>query len=230
MTSRKPLQFQKYFGLTEYLLGSEALDYIRSELKLAGDFGRKLLEILPLSTGRTVTYLPQDINPNFINDYRDSCGETNQPIYSNTHRLANSFVKQHLVRSEQSLVIFNTLAHATDPWLQRFHAQFIIYKDEVYLYYTKRDQSEIMEEKRLRGKGSYPGITVLTTIPPGLTINNGQSISTKQLMLMVTQTESLLVEAYDEDGFILWIKQPSTYANKSYELPERIIKEAGVND
>lgn len=63
-----------------------------------------------------------------------------------------------------------------------------------------------MEEKELRGKGTYPGITVLTAMPPGLSIKSGQSFTEQQCMHIVTGTENLMVDAYDEDGFILWTK------------------------
>lgn len=204
----------EHFELTETMLGSEALEYIASELERAGTLGRRLRETLPLSSGRVATYLPEDVIPASITSFQDSCSANYRAMYSRSHDLAASLVRYHLASSRFSIAIFNTFAHLSaarieNGWIKKERPQFFAYETELYLYLSHRNLSETLIAKTLRHMGAYPGIIMFTARPPRYPIRRGYTISEQQVTNLVGQTKSIMIEAYDQDGYLFWTRDSS---------------------
>lgn len=205
MAGRAPAISPERYGLTESILGSEAREFAKSELERSGRLGRRLAEKLSASPGQIITDLPDDAASESIISFNDSIPCNGQAMYGHMHDFAMALVKNYLTHSGDSVAIFNTLAHPSDPWIKNYGPQFLTYGTDVYLYLLHADRSESGIKRAFRHRGAFPGIVAFTRGQHSETrMWHRHAMSDLELTGLAAHTQFVMVEAFDQDGFVLW--------------------------
>ena len=204
MTKRVGPVSPEMFGLVTAILGPKAMEFAKAELGRAGTLGRKLDEHFSIFGGEIITFLPKDATRAAYESFESCCAVDTQQMYSSTHQLAMALTKQYLTQSQDQIVIFNTLARPSDPWLLREKLYYFSYGSEVYLYLSAAHSSDEEIQAAFKSYGSYPAIVAFASKQPSLHPRNRYTIGQVEINNLASDTFAVMIEAYDQDGFLLW--------------------------
>jgi hypothetical protein len=211
----------------EYILGPEALDFLRdNRITYGHTLSQLLLEVLDLHQGKITTFLPIDVRPEQLYDF-EAGGVLPFPEKSTWRYITeqsgkktiltpiprdDSFVltliREFLCSDKNNVcIIEEPLAKPTDSSMSRRKTPYIIYGNEVYHFLSSRvGEAEIAEAIK------WPHTTVsflaiLTTLVQNIALINKQKISADELRVLARGTETLMIGAYDGEGYLIWRKK-----------------------
>lgn len=192
------------FMLQKFELGKEAIRYIYSCLCEGKTLSNYLLQ-LPLDKGRVISFLPNNVDSQSINNFQVG----GIVSVSQTESKISSFIEENLQIAKNRIVIFeDAVAEPHYSYLYHGDKQFFLCKNEVYHYVCSKDIA--MKEKTikmLRTASSYLSIGALSEKPNqvNIPIRNQNKLSQEELQVIALNSKYILVGAYDEEGILIWI-------------------------
>lgn len=197
----------------EKKLGSAAIKYLRESLFTGSRFsdGTSLSHFLlrlPLEDGHIITYWPTQIDSKYINEFESGGmfpikGMKPTGIRQNLKKIISNFLSS----STKRCALFETLAKEGDPGPLSRKRPYITNKTDKYIYYFIRSLDHNFEQidNAVRFARYYPFVGALTSFPKETPeVLPFQEISEKTLEKLISNTEIIIVDAYDAVGFLIW--------------------------
>ena len=194
----------------EIPLGSEAVKYIHSCLGSGKTLSSLVLETCDLDNGKVATYLPTDIDLATITqfDVGGKLGETAvwKKLGSQTDVWLASQIRSFLSDENKRIIVFeNALARPNDPWLARRQSQIFTFKEEVYHFLLRKDAEKRKIRKAIRDATSHLFIGIMSSVLSDACLpQQRQVLTADELRGFAERTESIVVGAYDYEGYVIW--------------------------
>jgi len=199
--------------LKEKKLGSAAIKYLRDSLFTGSRFsdGTSLshfLLCLPLEEGQITTYWPTHIDSKYINEFESGGmfpkkGMKPTGIQQNLIKIISNF----LSASTKRCALFETLSKERDPGPLSRKTPYLTNKTDKFIYSYVRSLDFNIEqiEYAVSSMRGFPEICALTSFPNEIPeVHPYREISEKDLEHLIKNTEIIIVDAYDNVGYILW--------------------------
>lgn len=176
---------------------------------------QKILQKIDLGNGKIITCLPKESKENDI--YNFSHAQIN--IEKTGSLLSQGFVvevestrvwlinifKEYLESTNNSAIIFaHIYSLPTDPYFQKTNVQILTTENEVYYFLTKEDTTfDRIREIILSSDGASPPLVAFcATLPANL--KRGGRLSPEVISEIADDTTSVVISAYDGDGYLVW--------------------------
>lgn len=195
---------------------------MRERLSEGRSLAKRLLESQSLDLGRVVTFFPSTTNEELVKSRFRHGGvlpegppETHVLIeggiavpISDTSDELIMIIESYLSKSKRAICIFEeALVRPTDPiFLSRSSiTASLLYKDEIHYILRHKDDLNRIEQTTMQAKNFYPGLIGAMTSSPSeeMSFDEGK-ISADQLQLLAERTETIVLGAYDGEGYLLW--------------------------
>ena len=183
-------------------LDSAAISFLRSYLASGNTLARYLAG-LPLETGRVITYLPPMV---VLEPGRrfDTGGVVSR---AETEPQVVDLIAQYLRAPDQHTryaVFEDAVTRPGDPVLQSSRAAFVTSGAEVYYSLTSAtgDPSRIIQAVR-QATSRFVGI--LAALPGDTPLDSGV-VTTDVLMTLAQAAEVILIDAFDGEGYLIWLR------------------------
>jgi hypothetical protein len=98
------------------------------------------------------------------------------------------------------VVVEDPLMRPTDPVFERWAGECFIFQTEVYRWCLCPDAAAAAQF--VSGLTDYPLNAVVARWPQ--TFGSAQQVTREELLRLATSTESVIVGAYDNEGYIVW--------------------------
>jgi hypothetical protein len=205
-----------------YPLGDEAFSFIRRELQHAElALCRHLLE-LPIEQGRTITYLPPDVELDRIRHFDLFFGAEFPPpdVYYDRYTpevnaVLSRLAQTHLIGDAIHYVVgCDNMGNRTHESVAKVSHPMFFYGDEVY--YFRHQQDGYKQPSSRHGLsfhvGFYPAVSLLTAIrAPYHSIGNRTDIGSQAMLDLATRTKYIVLDAYDATGYVYWCAEGEPY-------------------
>jgi hypothetical protein len=110
-------------------------------------------------------------------------------------------------RSDAYCVFEDVLRRASDPPMKH-EANYVVYDDGLLYYGSQEDADSAAISRLMSLAESYLLTGVLSRVAEGARIfQPKQSLSPHDLELIVRGTETIVLRAYDGEGYVLWSKR-----------------------
>lgn len=180
-------------------LPGSSIDYFRRTLIEGATFSRCLLG-LPWEQGSFWTYVP--VESLSMSSCLTQGGVTSTAL---TEPALVAQVVGHLARGADHAVVFeNAVARPSDPVLRRLACKYVTYRDEVLFVLEPGDQAPEVVTRTVRACLPYGMVGALTRTGYQPLPLHAAELSTSLLQSMAAATESVVVSAYDGEGFVGW--------------------------
>lgn len=184
-----------------------ALDHVRDRLSL-GNLLASRVSALPLESGSVSTLLPERVNPSKVSNSRTLReGGIAEPSESREiERAVAEFISGYLSRSERQLAIFeHSLANASDPWVAKCEIPLFVQGAKIFFYLTQSDaQPDRILLTMRAARTALAMMAVLTNLGTLETITDRQSVPSELIEVLAENTQHVIVDAYDGEGFLVW--------------------------
>jgi hypothetical protein len=204
-------------------VGKQAVAYIQEQLKQGGVLSRLLLRYLELGPGVAWTYVPAEVDQAIVDDlaygsvaapvaresYVVSDGYAVVPVVAPSRPIIVGMIVRFLRSHSDAYCVFeDALVRASDPVMKAENAHYMAYGDEV-LYYASREDADLATVSRLMSLAEHYLLTgVLSRVAKGTRIFQPQKpLSSHELELIVRGTETIVLRAYDGEGYVAWSKR-----------------------
>lgn len=215
-------------------LGPEAIEYVREHLTYGSTLGKYLLSEKNLDKSTVITFLPQDVDVDQVSQFKAG-GKVN-PLHPEVHYFVtedgsrfrmelkgNSF--SHLAavlaqflrgNANRLCVIEEPLMRPGDPGFPDGGRSIVkTLNDEIYYLlsgFGNIDKRAIQDVVGKADRG-FHFVCAMTSVPDGdMDLWRGRQITPKTLQKLARGTESIVVGAYDGEGYLIWseIQSPET--------------------
>lgn len=208
--------------MIEATLGSIAQKYILEALSTGNTMALKLQDSLKLEEGNILSYVPEKNIPTSGQDFTTSILVTKYSQHDKIDGAVSAAdidkwliekIALFLKERETHVCIFeNALIEPSYPIVKKWKARYAIFKKEIYhLLYS---QSPIEQIKKLLtvSRATYPPlIGILTSWNDKLNLNqNPEFLDEEQINNLVKSTSSLIVGAYDGEGYLIWERRETS--------------------
>jgi hypothetical protein len=177
-------------------LTGESDAYIRERLADGNSLGRMALESIGLRGGHLS--LIADSATNYSSFYNGGVASSKE-----SERELAVAIQDYLTRPSSCVILENTLAKPSDPYVQRSQFPLALYQDEVFHWlghgaYTSTYLQSFIKTPR------YP--IALTGFFTQIQWKDQSFIklSDDQLKALVNSTERIVIGAFDYEGFLIW--------------------------
>ena len=184
-------------------LDSAAISFLRSYLASGYTLARYLAG-LPLETGRVITYLPPMV---VLEPGRrfDTGGVVSR---AETEPQVVDLIGQYLRGPDQHTryaVFEDAVTRPGDPVLQSSRTAFVTYGAEVYYILTPATGDPSRISQAVRQATSYRFVGILATVPGDTPLDAGV-VTTDVLMTLAQAAEVILIDAFDGEGYLIWLR------------------------
>lgn len=209
----------------EIRLGSEAVDYIESCLQDGNTLSRSLLHTHDLRVGKVRTFLPESVSYKAANEF--TLGGKLPTPDPETHKVFTGddgfkwiavpvptadaetiAIIRNFLEAEQNhaCILENAVAGASDPWLCSITTRALTYGSEVYHLITHDDIDDPNNiVNTIKDAMSWRLIGALTSAPHTILLAPRLSaISEGELKTIAERATSIVVSAYDGEGYLIW--------------------------
>lgn len=189
--------------LRQYELGSQAIDYIKSQLSVGHTLGRSLLD-LPLDSGRVAAFLPTGTEPESLYAFQwGGVATATDGVWENMA----SFVSTYLRGGVGRYAVFEGFRPADRMLTASGRQYFSFGPDEIYYFASSAGADSPKVEVAADAGRSYPYIGVLTSIPEDSPdIRSGSDICEELLKELAARAQHLLIGAYDDEAPLVWTR------------------------
>lgn len=187
-------------------LNNGIFSYLRGELTQGGELSQHLLE-LDLEKGVVFTYIPNGFDLSDHGNYSESMEfKVGKRVAHEFEAITSEAIYEFLDRDSQNVAIFETPWTINDPIVAiRDHHYFLI-RSMVYDILLGSSSIESIKQY-LRGAQSYPTMIVLSTNFHFEVFLQNMELNDKTLKQIIENCDSLIVGAFDGEGFLFWTKQ-----------------------
>jgi hypothetical protein len=194
------------------------MNYIQSELALGSDLAVALLNSSELSSGKVSVFLPT-ILFQFFDTYNDSMlfkyerekgREATTELWKEIKALKEKLIIEHCQSASNRCVIFETWYEKKDVSIVKEKGvSYFSYDDDIYLFLDKSTVGRDIIDHYLGTTRAYPTIVFLSSLPLEVKpLEVEDEISKNVAKLLIDRSELVLVNAYDDEGFLIWERSP----------------------
>lgn len=209
--------------LKQIQLGEEALAYIKTHLSKGGRLSRFLLEYLEIDRGSVLTYLPASVSDEDARDFY-SGGKISNPVgfgaglhlkaldgtawkmfrKANTDEVLACHVQYYLRGGASRVCLLEDEAARPSDLYLKATEQILLFNEEI-LYWLS-GQSDLSNILRIIHQAkSWRFVCVMAHAKDlSLPLAPRQQIFDAQMRSVICETETLAVDAYDGEGFLIW--------------------------
>jgi hypothetical protein len=185
--------------------GTEALQYLRQELRQGNDLAHQLLG-LNLEGGEGFTFLPTGLSSSQIADFGESLGYlSGEGVLNDFQEILLGGLARYL-HYNWNLVVFETVwGPPTESRLPKV-SNYFVYSGCKYDFLTWNDQTSksTLIDYILDAQG-YPTIIVLTkNTRDELVLSPQRQIQESILEELARNAEYIIVGAFDGEGYLFW--------------------------
>lgn len=209
----------------EIFLDARSIEYIKECLIQGKTFAEYLLRNFDLHNSKVITILSDDItyeeahqfkyggkHKNYIpkvEHYTDKNGKTwRSRSVPDMDPLLTDIICSYLKEGDDRFCIFEEVnARPNDPCILRaVDRRIMIYDDEIYYFLTKDTTDKMIIEKAIKySELAWLFIGAMTSYPhQDKLVGNRVNITFDDLKLMADNVKTLIIGAYDGEGFLLW--------------------------
>lgn len=165
---------------------------------------------LPIEDGTFRSYLPPQLE---LAD-RTDIGWYHAELKASRED-SRSHVISHILRflehSESAVALFASMSHEGEEGLDRLRTPHFLVpdpsvaRDALWHRLSRMDADEETVETALEEMRAFTGLVVLTTLPKGLSLlSPGERATADEIAGLSKNTEFLVGEAFDGDGYLIW--------------------------
>jgi hypothetical protein len=197
--------------LREIELRFNGLDYIKQCLSAGHKVVKQLLH-LPLNSGRVWMYASPNLDPSEIQSFKWGGVIRKYQTISEVDFHLEQFIFSYLsvTSPERKYLITQDInTYPTDPGLGSYEGRFFTYGSEVYHFLVwdgENTHRDLIMEVLNRGgtANSMLNVSLLTLLPTELDLPLGHSVESSMINALVQNTQHIIVEAFDGEGYIIW--------------------------
>lgn len=207
------------------ILEQKTIKYIQDHLAYGSTLGKYLLKSKSLERGEVIAFLPDDVDDNSAQDIwyggkvpprgapiefvqSDGTRLIAVPVGNMHHRMAEE-IEEYLARSTDRLCVLEECQmKPSDPIFPDVDLEIVRVLDEEIYYilsntrYAKRKEIQALLRKTNPG---WHFLGVFTSVPSeDLGVSNGNEIAPEILKELAERTESIILAAYDGEGYLVW--------------------------
>lgn len=207
-----------------YPLGNEAFTFVRRELQHAGLTLCRHLQDLLIEQGRTITYLPPDVELERLHHFYCCFGSVFPPPqiyyerYSAERRVLFSWlVKHHLSDDNLHYVVgCDNMGSRTDTGIAEESHPLFFHDDEVYYFRHQTDSYAQPLSDLSFHVGFYPAISLLTSIRAAShPIENRTNVASRVMVDLAARPRYIVLSVYDDTGYLYWCGPGKPYPHES---------------
>lgn len=203
-------------GLKKNDVTQKALPFFKEYLGYGKTFSQLFLKGHSLNLGEIFSYFPHDIDLSGISNFRHSVlfsQHTKTSSYQSEDVLV-AIIKQFLARGKNNICIFeDSNAKPTDPYFLnlKLDIPWLGHADEVYYILNNDMNAKEKIFQVIRHASSWLTIGALVSLRSEIKFSFAQKkITNNQLKLLARDTTSIILGAYDGEGYLIWEKAKST--------------------
>ena len=197
--------------LTKYDLGDLGRRYLSEELQNGNSYAQAIERASLMAEGAVYTYLPVALNSavNELDDAilkrYDDLGMSSADLHHQIDSFRSTLFSRFLADRANGYIIFERIGKPQSPTVRQDGNPYFVFNNDVYLFLTASSISSAAIEACLRRTRRYPLIIGLTSCRvASMEISSGDAIDLQTLESYVEQTETLMVGAYDDEGYVIW--------------------------
>lgn len=187
--------------LHEFQFGPEGLAWVRQCLSAGSTLSKTLLD-LSLEKGRVFTYLPNGLNAGRHMQFK--FGGIFSSVGEKIGQTWPKFISEYLAGPAERYCILEDISAPSDPGLDSSDEQFFVYETEVYDFLSSQDTDVEKIRSILSCGRQYPSIGALTRLSGLSELQHRHSVKAEVLQLLASNTQYILVGAYDEESYLVW--------------------------
>jgi len=208
----------------ETRLGPGAELYLEESLKDGHTLAKLVLEVIRFESGYITTFLPPNVAPESIKDFRtggklpsspepesyvpDGQSQKITPVPNTDADLA-FVVKGHLRLDKRRVCAMeDALKRPGDLILKRLKTRYATFENEIYhlLFHTDAGTNNVENVlKTAKSLPTFVGLLTSCSHPPGLATDG--TLSLTELRELAIKVNKIFVGAYDGEGYLLWNKR-----------------------
>jgi hypothetical protein len=190
-------------------LGDAGIAWLRSSLEDGLSMAREVLRSIKLEEGEAYAIIPPHAPSDVLYDFE----EGGKGLAGSDEVLIEAFT-QVIGDDTALLVVEDERARPNAPFLERSRSETMTLGEEVYHWFVLRPGN--VEEGMdffSRSTGGYPTNAVISS--PGLETRlcEAGAIRASHVELLVQNLRAVIVSAYDNEGYVLWM--PDSRRNRS---------------
>jgi hypothetical protein len=191
-------------SLIQIELGNSEFVYFQNQLSRGNAYAKQLLPFC--SHGRLVTFLPEEIIDEKI-DFSNSIALTyGINIYAEVRKTIYDFVASFL-QVNGRLAFIETYYYPREVPELIGGLTIVTFENEVYYVLRSEERLEKIKEAFSSAR-DYPFICGLIDMKDNLeTIIEGQQLTREKLQIWLENTQLIIIGAFDNEGFLVWIRQ-----------------------
>lgn len=186
-----------------------SVNHVRGRLSL-GNLLASRVSALPLESGSVSALLPEHVSPSEASSVRilRDGGVVHPGEGQEIERAVAELVSAYLSRGDRQCAIFeHSLARASDPWVSNCEVPLFIQDSKIFLYLTALAAQPDRVLRTMRtARTSLAMIAILTHFDTPDEISDRQSAPAGLLDRLAANTQHVIVDAYDGEGFLVWNK------------------------
>ncbi|HAE57980.1 MAG TPA: hypothetical protein DCG54_00315 [Anaerolineae bacterium] len=191
--------------MLEIRFGSDALDYLHDELAHGLIFCTRFLKLHSLKNGSVSSFVPEKTT--FPLKFSDG-------LYWPEGISKNSMIKDAIakfildsIKRENGYIIAETAQKLSDIKKIKPDMLYFVYAENVYFYLDSRCNLEDISDLMRVCVPYVENVIGLTSLPHAEVIRPMQEITTEIFEVLVRRTTQLIVQAFDDDGYLIWSHQ-----------------------
>ena len=199
--------------------GDRSFKYLREQLNMGISLSQ-IMNNLPIENGKVYAFVPQGINEESLYNFsyggiypfdKEELKTTNViRVRNDAKKIILDIIEKHIILNEENCCLFeypNAAPH--DPWVATSGMNFIhLNNEQMFFFFDKRSCEIEKLQEAFSTSHTYIFLCVLST----LNINEHshfapfKEITDELLSLLVNESSSFFVRAYDGEGYLMWEK------------------------
>lgn len=187
----------------EWDLSDVALEYVAGALNEDSTLGDLCSRSVDVSQGRIRTYLPASVPTKSARAFAFGELDVVDAEAMWTWLLAN--IRSHLRTAHNNVVVFqNRMARPEYPYVAKFRSAYRLYENEYYHFVSNRNRTATDIYLAYRDTMCHTHVAFMTSVRSEESLNWNERLRYDELEHMALSTVGLIVEAYDEEGWLIW--------------------------
>lgn len=193
--------------LRKYMLDAEGTTYVKSLLASSSTLQppalSSLLAHFPLEAGHTFTFAPQSTPKERLTSFHMG-GLRHQ---DEVQEVVSQLIIDYLNTGGTRYLIFeDTVAYSTDPGIEKHRTHILTQGSQLYHFLSRSAQKELVDVTLRKVFYNWLVVGILTSDPTLPQLRHRQEIGQEELRRLVQGTEYIIVNAYDNEGVVVWQK------------------------
>lgn len=184
------------------ILGEPAIAYIIDRIENMKTLSNEFLVLHDLHAGSVYSYLPVDMEPARICSFSRDCGVDHDICFQELQRLVQRFLSED---RSHVVIMENSSASRTDPFLASLQSNLAFFGDEVYHFLAhEHSDSNVVSTGLGEAANAWRNVGFFASLPPDTQLRKMQQLDEHIIRQLAENIEMAFVDAYDLDGYVIW--------------------------